>query len=393
MRRVWLRLLLEQAERDVRAGKALADAMRYMAGLTRVRFIYVDAERRDIVLEGPAEDAWELRPSGMVIGATTRQPLLQLDDFAVAWRNTIDRSPPPYMSLEARQESVERVQQYVRATKRPGTATEWAEYTRGLEAAWGPQDVVTAGVPQNSRFNKVMSDADWEMKRLSLGLGEPSIKEIPAYVDLEFEELRRRLRADGANAKAPDGRSRFWFFPADVEFLQSANRDAVALPDQPVELLTETRYRTITQELGEAQAPSPAAKAFVDAFTKHYAKLAAANPLYAELRNLFDWVAVARLIGLLDAPRRTGFDLRFLHRGYPVRELDVPATMPGQVAVRHAEIRVAEGVLRVVFPTRGGVTIDAGRMLQGKNIQTAHAMADHRLRAIKDRPAGGRFWR
>ena len=393
-RRLWLRLLLEQVEKDARAGRGLTDEERYLVGLTRVKFLYVDEERRDLVLEGPAEDKWEVRPDGMAVGAASKQPLLQLDDFAVAWRNANDGSPPPSMSLESRQESVDRAQQYIRTTARPKTAPERAEYTRGMRQAWGPQDVVTAGVPQNTRFNKVMSDADWEMKRLSLGLGEPSIKEIPAYVDLEFDDLRRRVRADGVNAKKPDGRSRFWFFPADVEFLQSEKRDAVAIPEHPVQLLTETRYRTITQELGAAQEPTPAAKGFVDALTKHYATLAAANPLYAELRNLFDWVAIARLIKLLDVPRRTGLDLRYLLRGgYTVRELDVPTTMPGQVVVRHAEIQTAQGVAAVLFPARGGVTIDAERLLRSHQFRIAAELADRNGRALAAGPAPARFWR
>ncbi len=393
MRRVWLRLLLESIEQDLRAGKKLSDDAKYLAGLTRVRFLYVDEQRKDVVLEGPAEDKWDVRPDGIVIGAASRQPLLQLDDFAVAWRNANDGSPPPSMSLESRDESVQRVQQIIRNTAVPTTAAARTDFTRRLQDAWGPQDVVTAGVPAGTRFNKVMSDADWEMKRISLGLSEASIKEITAYVDLEFADLRRRVRAEGLNARKADGRSRFWFYPGDAEFLQTEKRDAVALPDNPVQLLTETHFRNRAQGLAIAQEPTAAAKEFVASFSKHFAALAAANPLYAELRNLFDWVAVARLFRLLEIPRRTGVDLRLLRDGVRIAELDVPATMPGQVAVRHAEIKVDQGVAALLFPARGGVSIDGDHWFRTAPFRIAASLESRRRTVQADGPPPRRFWR
>ena len=393
LRRVWLRLLVNQVDEDLRAGKKPSDQARYLAGLTGVKYLYLDEEHGDLILEGPAEDKWQVREDAIVVGDKTGQPLLQLDDLAVAWRNAIGTNPPPSVSLEHRQESIQRVQEFIRATQQPKTAAARTDYGRRLQESWGPQDAVTGGVPVNTRFNKVMVDADWEMKRISLGLLDTGVEQFPTYVDLAFEDWRRRVMAEGLKARKPEGGSRFWFFPAYADFAHSEKQDAVEIPRDPVELLTETHFRNIAQGKQIAQEPSVAARDFVRAFTTNYGAVAENNPLFADLRNLFDWVAVTRLIRLLDAPRRIGWDMGFLGKGYPVAELKVPATMPGQVALRHAEVKVAQGTASLVFPARGGVSIDVDRTVSPEHFRVDPRLAIRVRVACGGRPLDSRFWR
>jgi hypothetical protein len=393
LRRVWLRLLVNQVEQNLRAGKKLTDQERYFAGLTGVRYLYVDEEHGDLILEGPAEDKWRVREDGIVAGEESGEPLLQLDDFAVAWRNAVGSNPPPSVSLEHRDESIQRIQEFIRATPQPKTAAARADYLRRMQEAWGPQDADTGGVPTNTRFNKVMLDADWEMKRISLGLSDPGVEKFPTYVDLAFEDWRRRLRAEGLNARRPEGGSRFWFFPAYKEFAHSEKRDAVEIPGEPVELLTETHFQNIAQGRQIAQEPSAAAKEFVEAFTKHFTAVARKNPLFAELHNLFDWVAVTRLIRLLDAPRRIGWDLGYLAKEYAITELQVPATMPGQVALRHAEVKVAQGTASLVFPARGGVAIDVQPSIASARWRTDPVLSARSCVVRTARPPRTHYWR
>lgn len=392
LRRIWLRLLLNQVEEDLRAGKKLTDQERYLAGLTGVKYLYLDEENRDLILEGPAEDKWQAREDGIVIGEKTGQPLLQLDDLAIAWHNAIGANPPPSVSLEHRQESIQRIQEFIRTTPQPKSAAARTDYTRRMQEAWGPQDAVTGGVPTNTRFNKVMVDADWEMKRISLGLSDTGVEKFPTYVDLAFDDWRRRVMAEGVNARKPEGGSRFWFFPAYTEFAHSEKRDAVEIPGEPVELLTETHFQNIAQGRQIAQEPSAAAKDFVKAFTTNYRAVAQQNPLFADLRNLFDWVAVTRLIRLLDAPGRIGWDLGFLAKGYPVTQLQVPATMPGQVALRHADVKVAQGTASLVFPARGGVSIDVERSMRSTRFRFDKRLGARANAVVADRPAKSKFW-
>jgi hypothetical protein len=358
-RRIWLRLLTELVEADVRAGKKITEEQRFLGGLTSIKFVYLDERNKDVILEGPAEDKWVSRDDAIVIGERTGRPLLQLDDFAIAWRNTIEKKGAPEVSLDPRRESTQRIQEAIRSTKQPSTERERADYTQKLRDVWGPQDAVTRGVPTNSRFNKIMVDADWEMKRISLGLSDTGIDGFPNYADIEFDAWRRRVLAEGIQARRPEGGSRFWFYPAYSEFEHSEKLDAVEIPGNAVQLLTESHFRNLAGGgLQVKDKPSETAKEFVGGFTRLYPELAKRNPLFADLHNLFDWVAVSRLLQSIDAPRRIGWDLGFLARGFPVNKIDVPPTMPGQVSVLHAEVKLAKGLATLVMPARSRISME-----------------------------------
>src|SRR6188508_2608150 len=80
---------LKQLESEIAAaraaGKPLPDAVRYMAGLQRVRYVLVYPDKQDIVLAGPAE-GWKVDSLGSVVGATSNRPVLTLEDLMVALR-------------------------------------------------------------------------------------------------------------------------------------------------------------------------------------------------------------------------------------------------------------------------------------------------------------------
>jgi hypothetical protein len=381
--------LVNLVEEAVRGGKKPTEEQRYLAGLTGVHYVYLDERNKDLVLEGPADDKWSVREDGMAIGEKSGRPLLQLDDFVIAWRNTVANGPPPSVDLRPRLESMQRIQELIRTTPQPKTAAARTDYTRRLQEVWGPQDAVTGGVPTNTRFNKLMVDADWEMKRISLGQSDPGVEGLATYIDLEFEDWRRRVQAEGIRTRRPEGGSRFWFYPAYTEFSHSDQLDAIQIPGDAVELLTEGHFRDLAQGRQVTPEPSVTAKEFVKGFTAHYAELAHKHPLFADLRNLFDWVAIARLIPKIDAPRRIGWDLGYLKSDYPVAAVQVPNVMPGQIGLRHAEVRLAQGVASLVLPARGGVSMDVTPVLA---LNSDSGLVARRRAAVTGAPANGRFW-
>ena len=359
-RRIWLRRLFELVQDNLRAGVPITEQQRHLAGLTRVQYLYVDEQQGDLILEGPAEDRWESRQDGIALGKVSGQPLLELDDFAVAWRNAAEGARPPSVSLDVRPEARQRVAQVIRRAGHPASAAARRRLQQQLQQAWGEQDAISGGVPQDTRFHKVMVDADWQMKRISLGLLKTALQ-MAAYVDLEFRDLERRVRSAGARARKPPGGSRFWFYPAYSEFARSDDSGAVEIPDQAVGLLTESHFLTLGQNPRALPNPSPAARQFAEAFSANYSAIANDQPIYAYLRNLFDWVAIARIIQLLGIPGRIGWDLGFVRSGFPVQRVPTPRTMPGLVAVRHGQIQTPQGIADLVFPARGGVAMDLAK--------------------------------
>ncbi len=85
LRKVSLRGL-EQAITELRLkNRGVTDELQNLAGLQRVRYVFVDRERRDIVLAGPAE-GWNVGPQGALVGRTSGAPVLQLEDLVFALR-------------------------------------------------------------------------------------------------------------------------------------------------------------------------------------------------------------------------------------------------------------------------------------------------------------------
>src|SRR5688572_5754507 len=85
LRKISLRRLSTAIDEHRQKREPLTDALQNLAGLTRVQFIFVYADQQDIVLAGPAE-GWRIDDRGNVVGQTTGQPVLQLDDLLVALR-------------------------------------------------------------------------------------------------------------------------------------------------------------------------------------------------------------------------------------------------------------------------------------------------------------------
>jgi hypothetical protein len=86
LRMVSLRGLQDAIRQSQAIGQELPDAIRFLAGLTRIEYVLVYPERNDIVLAGPAEP-WTIRQDGSVVGAESGHPTLHLEDLMVAMQS------------------------------------------------------------------------------------------------------------------------------------------------------------------------------------------------------------------------------------------------------------------------------------------------------------------
>ena len=68
--------------------------MRFLAGLQRVRYVFAYPDAKDIVLAGEAE-GWLVNDAGEVVGQTSGQPVVQLDDLMIALRTAPVAGPGP----------------------------------------------------------------------------------------------------------------------------------------------------------------------------------------------------------------------------------------------------------------------------------------------------------
>src|SRR5690242_4822312 len=83
LRKVSLNRLEAALRAKLAAGHGHSEDMQYLAGLTRVRYVFFYPDSKDIVLAGPAEP-WTLDPTGRACGLDSGRPTLQLQDLIVA---------------------------------------------------------------------------------------------------------------------------------------------------------------------------------------------------------------------------------------------------------------------------------------------------------------------
>ncbi len=357
-RRLYLRRLEQSVQATLSSGAELSDRQRFLGGLLSIERLYVIDD--DIVLEGPAVDKWRLFQGHTALAEPGAQtPLLCLDDLVIALRNVYHGNPPPLLSLEPRRESLQAVRNVLRRFGLPRNRAAVRELEHEIRRVWGKQDAVLEGVPRQTRFALVMTYADWEMKRLSLGLRRAPGVELQAYVDMEFQDYVSAVRTHGPRAKPPALGSRFWFMASDEPFVRSVDHRAYRFPRRPLQLATEGYFRSKTFQRVDVQ-PTPAARRFAAEFTACFDKLAGQLAVFHDLRNLFHLVALAKLLQKLRLPEQLNWDLSFWLERYPVRAVAAPRQMPGLAVVRWDEVRLDDGrtTARLFFPAWGGVQID-----------------------------------
>ncbi len=111
LRFVSLKRLEAEAAQAQQSGKPLADAVRFMAGLQRVRYVLVYPDQHDVVLAGPAE-GWRMDALGNVVGASSGRPVLLLDDLMAALRAAEQSNMTGIScSIDPTPEGIQRLQQ------------------------------------------------------------------------------------------------------------------------------------------------------------------------------------------------------------------------------------------------------------------------------------------
>ncbi len=341
LRKVSLRGL-EQAITELRLKKGkVTDELQNLAGLQRVRYVFVDRERRDIVLAGPAE-GWKVGPQGALVGRTTGAPVLQLDDLVFALR-TAEAAGKETISCSI-DPTPEGVQRFTRLTSARGLIVNEQTLER-LAAAVGPQQITIRGVPADSRFARVMVAADVTMKRLAMGFERSPVEGLPSYLD---------LIGRGEGAPPREAMPRWWLAPKYEPLLKDADGLAWELRGPGVQAMTEdTRFAAdgAAQRTGKA---NPLAKRWAETFTDKYAELSRELPIFGELRNCIDLAVVGALIVKHDLPAKVRYGMPLLMSAADVKPVswDVPKTIPSQAnSLRKGS--------QWVVTVSGGVEIDS----------------------------------
>jgi len=338
LRKVSLRGLEAAIAESKQAGKQLPDVVRCLAGLQRIRYVFVYPEQQDIVLVGPGE-GWKVDGRGNVVGATTGRPVMLLDDLLVALRTARQAAEGGIScSIDPTPDGIEQLRGHVSTLKTIGDPQGTAA---GIELVLGPQRITIHGVPASSHFARVLVAADYRMKRIAMGFEPSPVRGLPSFLQMIPATGR------GMSNMLP----RWWLEPNYAPIVHDGERLAWELPKAGVKAMTEEDFLTATGNKVHTGKASPAAQKWADLMTQKYDALARAEPVFGELQNCMDLAIVAALIVKERLCEKAGYSMPVLLDpiARPTPEFFAPKTVDSKASVlqkgRNWIISASGGVL------------------------------------------------
>ena len=357
---------------------AVTDDMRYLAGLLRVRYVFLYPEPKDIVLAGPAE-GWYVDPASRVVGMVSGRPVLQLQDLVVALRAFPPEGKATQLigcSIDPTQEGLAAMQQFLRNIGSHATPDDTQTIVQGLHTSLGLQNVSVNGVSPRTHFAQVLVEADYRMKLIGIGLERPPVRMV-SYVD--------RASPSSVSRNAMQR----WFFTPDYQCVcVSEDKQAMELVGDGVKLVGQHELVGPDGQRQSSGNIDRASQAFVSTFTKKYSELAERSPVYAELRNLIDLSIAAAFLQHQDYYGKAGWKMELFgnEQTFSVETFNSPKQ------VETAVNAIWKGA-RLMTPVGGGVQILANRALESENLLPDESGKVGRTRQqIKPDVAPGRWW-
>lgn len=305
--------LFAQARELAAAGKPLPDEVRYLGGITQLRYVLVDPENKDLLIAGPFEPVDAANPLEPV-GKRSGRPVLQLDDLVVSLRTAMQprRMRAFGCSIDPAPDSLEKSGQVMR---------EYANASRGdrmaaMAKALGPQRVSVFGTAADTRLAFICIAADYKLKRISLGVETAPVLGVGNAMD---------------NTRA--AASRVWFEASYEPLLVSADSNAYALRGQRLQLKAGALSF-------DPKGATEKATVFARQFTQKMPALCAMVPVFADVQNIADLAVLSALIRDDKLAQKASWEIDSLlaPSGYAVATVPVSRTAETLVAFTSGSI-------------------------------------------------------
>lgn len=351
---------------------SIPDEVEFLAGLQRIEFVFVDKANNDLIIAGPAEP-WVLREDGSVVGKITGGATMRLADLVVAFRAVeTARNGGISCSIEPTAEGRRQLQQLLSKVKlRPGQNP--AVWEDSMKKAFGPQMIHLAGIPTDSRYARTLVAADFEMKRVAMGLTQSPVAGLPSYIQMS------------KNARHAGGQNPRWWMACDYESL-TKSEDGLAwkLSGQGVKTMTEQDIVAEDGSVSGGGRTDKLAAAWAEKMTDTFGELSREMPVFADLRNIMDMTVVATLVVQERLAEKAGLDVSVLADDNDMIHL-TSYEVPRSVSPQCSFIRGRAGW---VVTASGGVDINAFEIVE--NQTTDAAVADQRSVALAS--SNSRWW-
>jgi len=375
LRKVSLVELEKACEEYAKNRKHVPPDIQYMAGLQRIDYVFVDPDRKDLIVAGPAE-GFAPDSTGRIVGVTTGRPPLRLDHFLNALR-ALQRGDDIGCSIDPVDKNLQAMVRYIKTNSTPASRAVARSRYGVMARILGMQNIRVWGVPAESHYGQMMVEADYRMKLISMGLERPGVRGFRSHLSML--------------GRTGNSMQRWWFTPLYDAFLTTADGNAFQLAGQRLQLLSQEELPTGSGQRVDAATIRLSTKNYAKHFTQMFPKLAEKVPAFAELQNLVDAAVVAAIFRQKRLPEKVGWKMSLfldeeratIIKGYP----------PKQV---HSIFSYKDAGRSVVGLIGGGVVIKP--MQTANNIKyetvTRGSLIEHRGEVLrkKSRPEKHPWW-
>ena len=351
LRKVSLNRLEQACELMAAKGQPIPNEMKTLAGIYRIDYLFYYPKTKDIVIAGPAGD-WTVDAEGRKVNIETGLPVLNLDDLVVCLRNAREVDGKFGCTINPRPENMRAAQKFLSTSKLTGE-----KWRQGLRDALGKQDIVVDGIDPQSSTAQVLVEADYRMKLVGMGL-EKGIVGVDSYLD------HVKLRADGT--PPPTDIARWWFTMSYKGVKATDAKDAFQFMGPGVRVLSEQEKLSEEGErIRTGKTGGPTAE-FANGFSTHFREMADRYPIYAQLKNVFDFALVTAIIDSEHIRKRAEWKMTFFASpenenslSYQVELLKAPTEVESVMNHRILEVKKKRSTVKhTIVGVSGGVEVN-----------------------------------
>ncbi len=366
LRKISLRQLDALLARQVSQNKQLPSEILYLAGLQRVEYVFAYPDSRDIVLAGPAE-GWTVDDRGNVVGTNSAAAVLHLVDLIAALR-TKDRMLAGKIISCSIDPTAAGLKQFARLA-RGNELSPSPQLLRRMEQAVGPQTITLSGVAPESHFAQVLVAADWQMKRLGMGLVPSPVDGLTSYLE---------LLNDRPGATTRNSLPRWWIAYGKQPVEREADGLGWRISRPGIQVCTAAGRMGPNGRISTQIESDPTAKKWADSMTARYDQLAIVEPVFGQLRGCMDLALVTAILAGSDLLTQVDLELPML---LDDTRLQLAAhRIPKNVASHASALRRGE---TWVVSVSGGVELDVPRVVNAAELQAK--VREARMHALPKR--------
>lgn len=357
LRSVSLSRLEKHVQLRLAAGRPLDDEMLNLAGLEKIKFVFVYPETGDLVLAGPA-GAWRVDDEGRHVSQKSGRPVLQLDDLVVLARY-FGATPQATFgcSIDPAAAGLARTRQFAaQSNAAPLKPRERAGWLKQLGEHMGRQSIRVEGIDPRTRAARVLVEADYRMKLVGMGL-EEGTTDVPSYLDL--------IDVPRGQSPPPLDVLRWWFTLKYDALRATPEHDAFEIRGQGVQVLSENELLTHLGQRVHTGRSEPLNEEFAARFTRHFAGLAQKYPIYADLENVCDLALVCALIVAERLDERVGWHMTCFGDVEQYQVILGPVPRSVETVVNH---RVVHG-RHIIAGVSGGVRVDPWPLVKAAAVE------------------------